>query len=474
MQQRIPGNVDPGRPAAQFFVVDLAAQGVAGVGDPFRAQGLGAGQRRVRFEPDGMEKLRPDVEIALAKSRQLQSGRLAIADQQRHGDAQADLHLASVGRDGKQLDHHPVLAGGGDQHRVLAAADHIFVGLPGPGAGTEGRLALLAIDPQRQARYHGARWQRDLRPAFLLPRRIVLQDHRPFQIGQAGLGIDRSVDARSRQTDAGQAATHDAAADVAVETLLPVAQTPDGRFRQVVEGLAGDLVIDLSRLDQVDRIAEDEQQADRVGGQAGARIAQMPQHFFVPDRAQPAQASLSGFRLGTGRHLHPEARQGERQVDDDQGQHGQDPSPPRRRQPGAALIGQATLEQHASPPGRQQRQQRRQRQQADAEVQDHERGEGRQRQIEQRVESGDAHCDRLQPGQRCAGARTRLCQLDQHPGIGQRHQRNQQAMRKARNRVEERLGAGLGIGLKSEGEGRQDDAREQDEPSGREVRIARG
>ncbi|KFB73737.1 MAG: hypothetical protein AW09_001005 [Candidatus Accumulibacter phosphatis] len=146
-QQRIPGNVDPGRPAAQFFVVDLAAQGVAGIAYPFRAQGLGAAQRRVRFEPDGMEKLWPDVEIALAKSRQLQSGQLAIADPQRHGDAQADLHLASVGRDGEHLDHHPVLAGGGDQHRVLAAADHFLVGLPGLGTGTEGRLSLLAIDP---------------------------------------------------------------------------------------------------------------------------------------------------------------------------------------------------------------------------------------------------------------------------------------------------------------------------------------
>jgi len=49
----------------------------------------------------------------------------------------------------------------------------------------------------------------------------------------------------------------------------------------------------------------------------------MPQHFFVPDRAQPAQASLPGFRLGTGRHLRTDTRQGERQVDDDQGQHGQ-------------------------------------------------------------------------------------------------------------------------------------------------------
>lgn len=121
---------------------------------------------------------------------------------------------------------------------------------------------------------------------------------------------------KARQADAGQAATHHAAADVSVETPLPIAQAPDCRFRQVVEGLAGDLVIDPSRLVRADRIAEGEQQADQVGRQAGARIAQMPQHFSVPERAQPADASLSGFHLCAGRHLHTDARQGERQVDD--------------------------------------------------------------------------------------------------------------------------------------------------------------
>jgi hypothetical protein len=323
-----------------------------------------------------------ETEVALGDLRQREARLAGGQEVQRNREADPRLHRAGS-RHREALHEDPVAARRGDEDRIAPLAHDRLVRRARLGAAGERGLALLAVDPQRDARDDRARRQRELGPRLRGLRGVVREHERPFQVPDGRARVHRAVEGRGREAQALPDLADLGPALLEVERLHAVREPLAhlGR-RHRVERTAGGAEVDLPRLGRADAVRHQRGQAVRA--HAAAHVAHAQQRLAAAQRAQQPQRALAVGRVSRGYARRRDARHqlGQVQRDEEQEAH---------RQPGQEgrdRVLRAPAETRREDERGNEREERGQRQEPD---QDHGHGHAdrRQREVEQRVEQAD-------------------------------------------------------------------------------------